>query len=258
MNIRINNITPYYYQIKTDILSKIKSGELRENQRIAPELELAAQYGVSRPTVRRALNELVYTGVIWRKQGKGTFVAPLRIREDLASLPVFAEEAVAVGKKPELKILSRKTIKPTKEIARVLEITPTDDLIELTGLRLADREPMILRIAYYPLQAAPQLATHKFDSTPLVDVLRGYGITIAHSSQTFQVAPSRSKEANYLNIESGFPVIIWEGVNYLQDDRPFCFTRSYYRSDKFEFHIEQYGHNVTDIQLRRRQFRDKT
>lgn len=249
---KLDNVIPYYYQIKMDILSAIQNGELTENQKIAPEVELAARYGVSRPTVRQALNELVYTGVLWRKQGKGTFVAPQRIHEDLSSPPVFAEEAFAVGKEPELKVLSRKTIKPTREIARALEISDTDELVEVVGLRLADHEPMLLRIEYFPLKLAPQLSTREFDNTPMFDVLAEYGLNTARSSQTFQVAAARAEEAEHLNVEPGSPVMVCEGINFLSDNRPYCFRKSYYRGDRFEFHIQQHGANVTDIELRRR------
>ena len=190
--------------------------------------------------------------MLWRKQGKGTFVSQLRIREDLRTPPVFAEEAIALGKTPELRILSKKTVKPTKEIARMLEIDSSDDLLELTGLRLADHEPMILRTSYYPIKVVPQLVAHEFDSTPLVEVLRRFGIRALRSSQTFQVVPCRSREARYLKIETGSPVLLWEGTFYTENDKPFSFARSYYRSDKFEFQIEQYGESLTDIRMRPR------
>jgi GntR family transcriptional regulator len=253
MSVNDRSVIPYYYQIKADILERIGRGELGVNDRLPSEHKLAAQYGVSRPTVRQALNELVYTGVLWRKQGKGTFVAPPRIVEDVTDLVPFAFQARASGKLPHVRILSKDVVKPTRQVARALAVDVEDDLIQLVGVRYADEEPILLRTTYYPVKVAPQLLTHEFEETPLADVMDRYGLRAARSESTFVVVPARRREARLLSVAEGTPLILWEGVKYLDDDRPLALDRCFCRSDRFEFHVVRHRGEIVGANLRTRE-----
>ena len=242
--IKYGNIIPYYYQIKADILDRIRRGELHENEKIESENELARKYGVSRPTVRQALNELVFTNVLWRRQGRGTFVSPKRLNENLLLYSPFVEEVTAMGKKPTIKITDRKVVTASKEMARLLEIEEGDEVLELAGLRLADEEPISFRSSYYPMKQFPDLIHERFEDVSLFEKMQSYGVQCARAKQTFQVVLARENEAHQLKISVGFPLLLWEGIIYSNLEKPFELTRALYRSDKYQFQIEQFRNNI--------------
>lgn len=249
MTINVKSVIPYYFQIKADIVRKITTGELKENEKLTPETILAEHYHVSRPTVRQALNELVYAGYIWRKQGKGTFVSPLRIHENLLFYKPFAEEAEEIGKKPGLRVLSEKIVKATPEVALSLNIETDSDTIELVGLRLADNEPILIRTSYYPVNLFPKLFEELAQGVPIIEIVERNGVYPARAVQNFQVVPSRTAEGKHLGVPKGTPLILWEGVLYTDDDRPYELTRAFHRSDKYVFHIEQQRDRIIGSRL---------
>lgn len=250
MTIKEKNIIPYYFQIKADILRRIKQGDLKENDKLTPETVLAEEYGVSRPTVRQAINELVFAGYLWRHRGKGTFVAPPRIQENLLFYTPFAEKAEELGKKPKLKVLSERLIKANSEIASTLNINIGDDLIELVGLRLADKEPILLRTSYFPANLFPNLFEELSKGIPIIQIVEKNGIYPERAVQTFQVVSARASESKYLKVPQGTPLILWEGVVYTDKEEPYELTRAFYRSDKYLFHIDQHRSKIIEAGMR--------
>ncbi len=247
------SVIPYYYQIKEDLIAKIQKGELKEDEKIPSETLLAAEYGVSRPTVRQAINELVFAGYLWRKQGKGTFVAPFKIQKNLQLYTPLVEELESQGKTLKIKVLSKKSIKATDEVARLLQIEPDEELIELRALRIVNDTPITLRTSYYPAKIVPQLINENIDDTPIYKIIKKYGLTPVKTKDTIQVVQARKKEAKYFEVEEGFPLILWEGVVFLDEGRPFELTKALYRSDKFKFYVEQHREkNSVSIQMKNR------
>lgn len=235
---------PHYFQIRADILDKIRRGEIQEGARIPSENQLAKEYGVSRPTVRQALNELVFSGFLRREQGRGTFVAPKKITEDLLSYAPFVEEVTAIGMQGTIKVLNKSLIQATTEVARLLDIPSNSKLVEVMGLRLADGDPVTLRMSYFPFDRFPNLLTEELQKQSMYETISQYGIQITRATQTFQVVQARELEAEHLKVQVGFPLILWEGLIYAQDNRPFELTRALYRSDRYEFRIEQYRNSI--------------
>jgi DNA-binding GntR family transcriptional regulator len=109
---------PYYYQIKQDISVQIRNGTLKENQKIQSENELAKKYNVSRPTVRKALDELVFAGLLVRKQGKGTLIAAKKINKNLLYFSFLSEDLEAIKKSPSEKTISKSVVEAPLTIIR--------------------------------------------------------------------------------------------------------------------------------------------
>lgn len=240
----INKVIPYYYQIKADILGQISRGELRENSKIASENELARLYGVSRPTVRQAINELVFAGILWRRQGRGTFVSPSRIDVDLVHYMPFFEEAASAGQKPELQIISCHTTRATAEVAKLLLISEGDELYELVGVRHADHRPVKIISSYFPVARFPGLDQCSFPQGVAALIKVRYGVFPTEAKQTLQVVIAREQDAELLNVRAGFPLIMLEGVIYGENSQPYAIERALYRSDRMRFHIHQVRDNI--------------
>jgi GntR family transcriptional regulator len=244
MKLDETSLVPYFHQIKKEILSKIEGGELKENEKLPSETRLAEKFGVSRPTVRKALDELVFVGYLWRKQGKGTFVSPAKIKEDLMKYMPFIEKARALGKHPQIKILSKEIVHASSNIAQQLQINEGDSLIELVSLRLIEGQPMNLRTNYYPIRLFPDLFDQIQDNVPIFNIIGKYladqyGLYPLKTRQTFQVVLARDIEANLLKVKNKFPLILWEGILLLNNGKPYELARDLYRSDKYQFYIEQ-------------------
>ena len=244
-----HSIIPYYYQIRADILSKIRKGEFKENQTIGSENDLAEEYQVSRHTIRKALDELVFSGFLLRKQGRGTYVAPQRITKDLTWYSSFVEDISSLGQTPDVHTLSKKVVTTTLEIAKLLEIPEDDRIMELKDLRLADGEPITLRTAYYPLRRLPHFAEEKFEHRAVIDVMQLSGVSPVKASRSMEIVYARSYEAKHLKVRVGFPLILWEGVTYTDDDSPIELTRALYRSDKFRFQFKQHRNDIVGARI---------
>ena len=238
MNIDSTPVIPFYFQIKQDILRQIRAAELKEGQKISSETELAAKYKVSRPTVRRALDELVFAGYLYRHQGKGTFVSSERFIEDLTDYIPFAETARASGRSPHVEELSKKLIDATEEMCRQLQLAPETKLIEVVGVRYADDEPIAIRTSYFPEALMPDLLDRDTGDRALSEIVREYGLEPHRARHTLQVVKARQEEAATLSIAVGEPLILWEGVVFDTAGGPFELSRALYRADKYQFYIE--------------------
>jgi GntR family transcriptional regulator len=138
---------PLYYQLKTILLEYIREHHSDVEEPIPTEVEISEYFGISRPTVRQAINELVVEGYLYRVKAKGTFIAKPKISQDfLLTLDSFNNEMRKKGLVPSTKILQREVIKCDEKVANVLKLEPGSDVIKLTRLRSANNEPIVFVI----------------------------------------------------------------------------------------------------------------
>src|ERR1700676_501570 len=129
---------PMYYQIMRQLLEKIQGGEFAVDSTLPPERELAETYKVSRMTVRQAIIELVNEGILVRRKGIGTFVAPPKLEQALSRLTSFTEDMAQRGMKASSRIISFKEIVPDAAIRKTLGLQAEEKAFECVRLRLAD------------------------------------------------------------------------------------------------------------------------
>lgn len=238
MEIDKSSIIPLYYQIKEKILKDIDRGVYAPGDKLPPEMEIAGKFNVSRPTVRQAINELVFEKVLWRERGRGTFINKPVIHTNLEILTPFVEETKSQGFMPGLKILSTKVIPSAESTAEALQINPGKKVIEFTRVRLANGEPVILRTSYFSYHLLSELLNMNLE--PLYPAIEKLGFQLVKSTQTLNVVTAREYEANELNVPAGFPLIMWKGTVYSSENTPVEHVKSLYRSDKYSFHVEQH------------------
>src|SRR5215510_5622334 len=141
---------PLYYPLKTILLEQIRTGKMKPNDKLPAEDELAATYGVSKATVRQALNELAVAGVLRREQGRGTFVAEPKLAQGPRELTSFTEEMNKLGFRPTSKVLTHDVIEAEADVAEKLRIEKGGPVVRLKRLRIADGKPMGIQTAYIP------------------------------------------------------------------------------------------------------------
>ena len=229
---------PLYYQLRTILLEKIRAGELKANDRLPAEDELAAQYGISKATVRQAISELAIAGLVRREQGRGTFVAEPKITQGPRELTSFTEEMRRHGLSSESKVLKQQVLKAEADVAERLGLPEAARVFQLKRLRLADGERMGIQTAYIPLELAPGLPGEDFASASLYEILAGYGLVAAYAQETHFAMSLDARDARLLQVPEGSPGLAAERVTYLSNSRPFELVYSVMRSDRYKIILD--------------------
>ena len=235
---RQRGFIPFYYQVEGMIREKIESGEWAPDELISSERELMNLFDISRATVIRALNNLVQAGLLYRKQGKGTFVSN-KIEQGLTHFYSFAEDMKNLGLVPSTKVLKIESVKCSKHISEILDLGPDDDAIRLVRLRLANEDPIILETSYLPQKLFPDLKEKDHGKIPLYDILRkDYGFQLTRAREYFEATLADEQAARYLHVTIGDPLLLCERRTYNQNDMPVEVCRGLIRGDKYKYYID--------------------
>jgi GntR family transcriptional regulator len=230
---------PFYHQLYEILHGKIVRGEWKPGDTIPPESELIEQYQVSRVTVRQALDILVNEGLIYRQQGRGTFVAHPAVEHGLVRLINFTQDMCNRGFEPGTKVLFSALVPAPPDIAEKLEIEPGEELACLERLRLADGEPMSIEKSNLIHRYCPGVLQHDFTSDSLREYLdRTYGIRWAHAKQVIRAILALPDLAHLLSVRPKSPLLYIERVSYTERNIPLEFLRIYYRGDRYSLHNE--------------------
>lgn len=229
---------PLYDQL-VDLLKEKIETELEANDMLPSERELSEHYGLSRTTVRLALQELEKMGYIYRQHGKGTFVSDLsKNMTNLSGTYSFTEQMRSLGKSPETKILSFGKIEATKYLASQLNLTLGEPIFELVRLRLADDQPMMLERSFLPMKKFMDLSRSLLESKPLYDLFEeDYQEKIRVADEEFFASIATKRDAEYLKIGEGTPVLHLVRKTYNIENEIIEFTLSVARADQFRYRI---------------------
>ncbi|SDB96288.1 transcriptional regulator, GntR family [Sanguibacter gelidistatuariae] len=230
---------PLYHQIATAIESRIAGGELISGAFLENEIALAARLGISRPTARRALQELVDKGRLVRKRGVGTQVAPERIHRsvELTSLQADLERA---GRRPTTKMLSYETVPADRDVAAALEVAEGEEVVCIRRLRYAEEEPLALMTNYLTLALAPsesELVAHG-----LYDALRARGVQPRVARQRIGARVATAQEARSLDEVARAALLTMERTAYDDAGRVIEFGRHIYRASRYMFDTTLFSH----------------
>ncbi len=208
-----------------------------EGMRLPPERELAAQLGVARETLRRALRALQSEGQLQRRQGAGTFVSgqgwvkPLLLRS-------FSEDMRLRGLVPSSEILSAGTVRADVKVAQMLKLAPGSPVLEVRRLRLASSEPMALELACLPLERIPGFDAACLATESLYEVLeRDHGIQIRNAAQEIGATVVTEDEARQLNVAPFSPALLVERQVVTREGVVIEFGKSLYRADRYRFEV---------------------
>ena len=230
---------PLYHQLYEILRQDILRGEWQPGDMIPPESELTERYGISRTTVRQVLDILVNEGLIYRQQGRGTFVAHPTVEQALVRIISFTEDMRQRGFRPDTEVLSAGVVAAPPDIAEKLGIEPGDELVRLERLRLADGEPMSIEESHLVHRYCPGVLKGDYASHPLREALeRDYGIRWLHARQVIRAIPAPSDLARTLSIPPRSALLTIERVSYSQQNTPIEFLRIYYRGDRYALYNE--------------------
>ncbi|TYK44903.1 GntR family transcriptional regulator [Actinomadura decatromicini] len=201
------------------------------------ERKLAEELGVSRPTLRQAIDGLVAEGLLDRRHGSGTYVAEPRIAVSL-TMTSFTEDMIKRGMRPGGRVLSFRTETAGARIGRRLALSPVEEVFTIRRLRLADGASMAIETLYLPRSLMPGLRRHDLEGRSFYDLLRGSGVEIASGTETIEPTVTTAEEAAELGVPVHTPAFLFERVTRDEGGRPLEYVRSLYRGDRYRLELD--------------------
>ena len=200
---------------------------------IPSERQLAKQFGISRLTVRAALDELVRDGYLDRRHGSGTYVTEPKIAQPL-TLTSFSDDMRRRGMVPGSRILELTTTLAGARLAHALGVSPETRLFRVKRLRLADGKPMAMEVLHVAEALVPGLNRADFEDHSFYELLRDrYGITIASGTQAIEPTVTNEEESEVLGVPLHTPAFLFERTTRSESGRIVEFVRSIYRGDRY-------------------------
>ena len=200
------------------------------------ERELAGQYGVSRSTVRQALDALAESGVVYRVHGAGTFAASTAVSKSL-TMSSFTEDMQARGMVPGNRVLAADERAAGRQIAEDLRLDESDPVVRVMRLRFADEQPMCLETAHLPAARVPGLLDRDLNGS-LYGILRArYGMRLVRAEQVWTAVSLDERSAVLLGVPTGSPAFQVRRVGMDERARPLEVTTGLYRADRYEMRV---------------------
>nr|MDT0522713.1 GntR family transcriptional regulator [Streptomyces sp. DSM 41633] len=190
---------PLYFQLSQQLEAAIERGALTPGSLLGNEIELAARLGLSRPTVRQAIQSLVDKGLLVRRRGVGTQVVHSKVRRPL-ELSSLYDDLEAAGQRPATRVLRTATEPATPEIAAALGVAEGTEVHLVERLRYAHDEPMALLRNHLPPDLL-DLRPAELESTGLYRTMRALGITLHSARQSVGARAATAGEARALDEE---------------------------------------------------------
>lgn len=228
---------PRYYQLKELIREKIAAGAWKPGEAIPSERELCEQYGISRMTARQSITELVHEGVLYREQGRGTFVGQARITQQLMRLTGFTADIRSRGQQPSTRVLSAEMWSCDEIVAERLRVKPGQPVFRLRRLRLADADPLAIETSVVCFIGCEQLLHEDFAHQSLYALLEThYGLPPVEAEQVLEAGLATAEEASALGIPISASVLHTRRTTYTERSQPIEYATSTYRGDKYAFY----------------------
>ncbi len=224
---------PLYYQVSSQIEAAIADGTLVPGDRIETEVEIASRFGLSRPTVRQAISELVNKGLLVRRRGVGTQVVHAKVNRQVELTSLYDDLARA-GRRPATQVLSYATEAADPAAATALSLEPATVVHHFERLRLDNDEPLAIMRNWVPVDLLRLDATVLADHG-LYELMRQAGVQIAIAHQRIGASAATSVQARLLGIRTGDPLLTLERTAFDASGRAVEFSSSSYRADSYAF-----------------------
>ncbi|MEU8569791.1 GntR family transcriptional regulator [Streptomyces pathocidini] len=227
---------PLYFQLSQQLEAAIEKGRLAPGSLLGNEIELAGRLGLSRPTVRQAIQSLVDKGLLVRRRGVGTQVVHSQVKRPL-ELSSLYEDLEAAGQRPATRVL-RNAIEPaTAEVAAALGVAEGADVLVIERLRLAHGEPMAHLCNHLPAGLL-DLDTALLESTGLYRLMRQAGITLHSARQAVGARAASAEEGERLGEPEGAPLLTMQRTTFDDTGRAVEFGSHVYRASRYAFEFQ--------------------
>lgn len=231
---------PKYLQLIEILQKRIEDETWEPNSPIPSEHELEEIYKISRPTIRQALDSLIRKGYLYRVQGKGTFIAPVKLNKGIMELTSFSEDMKSKGLIPGQKILIFERMVPSAKILKKLAIEDvTTSVLRIKRIRYGNEIPIGLQDAYLALNDSQLITLEEIEQIgSIYEILqRKFGIFPAEAEETLEVVLPTEEEADFLQINQQQPLLLNQRVLWSQTQQIIEFVKILYRGDRYKYHL---------------------
>ncbi|MGB6386099.1 MAG: GntR family transcriptional regulator [Terriglobales bacterium] len=233
------NGMPAYQKIQASIVKRIDNGQLKPGDAVDSERELAKLHQVSLMTARHALTALEREGMVHRRRGAGTFVAPPKIHFN--KLTSFTEQMAGRSLTACSKVLSFGVVDNEQEVAARLALAANSRLLKVERLRLAADEPFAVETCYLPADEFSGLTRSLVSRGSLFSILEGtYGIQLAYADEEMDATAAAPATANLLKVGRDEPLLRIRQLIYSTKGKAALYVLGLYRSDRHTLLVRRY------------------
>ncbi|HKW18862.1 MAG TPA: GntR family transcriptional regulator [Terriglobales bacterium] len=229
---------PAYQKIQAAIRERIEAGELRAGDSVDSERELARVHHVSLMTARHALASLEKEGLVERRRGAGTFVAPPRIHFN--KLMSYTEQMASRGLAACSKVIAAKIIEQEDEIAARLMLPAASKMVKIERLRHTADEPFALEVCYLPAEMFPGLVRNVFGRSLFARLEQQYGVQLTYADEEVDATAADGRVAQFLELPRGAPVMRIRQVIYSANGKPVMYVVGFYRAERHSLFIRRF------------------
>jgi DNA-binding GntR family transcriptional regulator len=204
---------PLYFQVSRQIEAAIERGDLEPGDRLENEVGLADRWGLSRPTMRRAIEELVDKGLLVRRRGIGTQVVHGRVKRKIELTSLF-DDLSRSGQQPATDVLAHETVPADALVADRLGVPLGTEVVHLERLRSSAGEPLAVMRNWLPTELAGSFSTEQLRNRGLYELIRATGVHLRVASQRIGARGASTAEAKLLRVRRGAPLLTMERTTY--------------------------------------------
>ena len=224
-----------YSQLEDIIHEQIETGQLKPGQAISSERELSRIYGLSRMTVRRALDRLVSAGFLTRVSGKGTYVSEPKMSFSALSLEGLREQAYKMGRNFESNIITFEKVIASGSVLKNLDIVEETPVYKIERVFFADDIPVSMHRSFIPCDLAPDLTDKDLQNESLYSTLHSkYQLEFDHATEMLETTLAKPSESLILGIPTGSPMLLLRITMFNEENRPVEYVKVLFRGDKVQ------------------------
>ena len=233
------NAQPRHEVVSTWLRERIEAGAYMEDDQLPSENQLGQQFGVSRITVRRALQTLESDGLIYRRQGLGSFVKDNRVHQGLVRLTDFIEDMEAAGISPQSIVMHQGVEPASNRVATALDLEEGTSVYRIDRLRKGDGEALAFDRTWIPMFYAHLIEKHDLETTTIYSILEDhYDICVCRGRFRIEAVNAPNDVAQHLDVPWGRALMLIERTSMTEADQHFYYQQRYYRSDRVAYELE--------------------
>ena len=230
---------PLYFQVARQIESAIERGELLPGQRLDNEIDLADRFGLSRPTLRKAIEELVAKGLLVRKRGVGTQVVQGQLNRPV-ELSSLHDDLTKTLQRPSTRVISCGMVPADAEVSLALGVPVGETVLAIERVRLARDEPLALMRNWLPA-AFSDITSEALTQRGLYELMRAVGVPMRIANQRIGAVAASPAPARLLGAKRGAPLLTLERITYDDTGAPVELGRHVYRAETYTFQTTVVG-----------------
>ena len=239
-----NSPTPLYQQLEDILRVFISNGQWSPDHPIPSENELSKAYGLSRMTVRAVITNLVREGLLYRVQGKGTFVVPPKISTRSPAYLGIREQLEEQGYSTATKLVEFSRVAPPARIQKILGLEQEEKAIYIRRARYVDGSPISIHTSYIPDRLCPTMKSDDLETVQLCKILESdFGLKPSQVHESLETCPANDQQAQFLHIKKNYPLLVLDQILKTREDQVYEYTQIVFRGDKmklnFDYHLPE-------------------